>query len=459
MRISSFITFLAAAIAFKGVAMSADTNDLFPNASFESGSGLPIGCETFAPWDDIAPTFTWDTAVARTGKRSLKMENRNKPGCYGRWRATVKPLPHATHFRIVVYAKAEGIKHIGRSVAVELSWLGPGPRKELFHGKRGWQHVHRTAQVEDGWHRFERIVWRPKGADALRVDMMLRWTDRGTVWFDDLRVEPAPAPKPRPVRLAVSGTRCKDADPVDAARYWADQIAIAANEGVDLVVLPEYSAGPAYDDPPLLLKYSSPVPGPATDIIAAAAKKAKAFVVYNLLENDRNVLYNTSVLFDREGEIVGKYRKVHLAIFETWAGITPGQDFPVFDTELGKIGMLVCWDNTFPESSRMLTRMGAEIIATNNGTSSQWRAEDSAVVIAQANTGGRRGCIVDIDGAVLAEVDEFTPFIYATVDLSAKKLWKNRPQFDDARSRMWNERRTEAYGPLADDVPNAATAK
>ena len=424
--------------------------NLLPNGSFEAGEAMPDGCGTWTPWVALAPTFAWDSAVARTGQRSLKIENAGKRSCYGRWEVTVPKLPQGTHYRVSVYAKTKGIEDFSRSVAVELSWLGPGGGAELFHGKRGWQHVHRVGQGEDGWHRFERVVWRPEGAQSLRIDLYLRWTDRGTVWFDDLELTPVAAPAPRPVKIAVSGTHSRDLAPLGAARCWAQQIAIAGRESVDLIVLPEYSAGPAYDDPKALLAASTPVPGPATDVIADAARQAGALVVYNLLENDQDVLYNTSVLFDRQGRLVGKYRKVHLAIFEVWAGITPGRDFPVFDTEIGKIGMLVCWDNTFAESSRALAQRGAEIVATNNGTSAQWRAEDSSVVIAQANTSGKAGCIINIDGTVLAEVEDPAPFIYATVDLSQKKLWKDRPQFDDAHSRMWNERRTEAYGGLAE---------
>ena len=145
-----------------------------------------------------------------------------------------------------------------------------------------------------------------------------------------------PPPKPRPVRIAVSGTRCKDVTPEGAAQYWASQIAIAGRQSVDLIVLPEYSAGSAYDDPKALLKCSTPVPGPATAIVAEAAKQAKSVVVYNLIENDRDVLYNTSVLFDRDGKIIGRYRKVHLAIYETWAGITPNEPLPIAANRAGR---------------------------------------------------------------------------------------------------------------------------
>ena len=387
----------------------AQNENLVTNGSFEAAgaaSDLPDGCDTWVPFEAVAPSFTWDTGTARSGQRSLKIEQPGKPGCYGRWEVTIPELPPATHYRVSVYAKTAGVEIPARSVAVELSWFGPGKEGDLFHGKCGWQHVGRRASPEGGWQRFERVVWRPAGAESLRVDLYLRWTEKGTVWFDDLHVVPVTAPQPRPVSIAVSGTRCGDTDPIAAARYWAEQITLAGKE-----------------------------------------------VLYNLLENSSGVLYNTSVLFGRSGAVVGTYRKVHLAIYEVWAGITPGAHFPVFDTDIGRAGMLVCWDNTFPESARTLAAHGAEIVIANNGTTSASRAADSGVVIAQANTGGKAGCIIAADGTVLALVENDCPFVYATADLAAICHWRGKPQFDDARSRMWNERRPEAYGPLTAASP------
>ena len=434
----------------------AQNENLVTNGSFEAAgaaSDLPDGCDTWVPFEAVAPSFTWDTGTARSGQRSLKIEQPGKPGCYGRWEVTIPELPPATHYRVSVYAKTAGVEIPARSVAVELSWFGPGKEGDLFHGKCGWQHVGRRASPEGGWQRFERVVWRPAGAESLRVDLYLRWTEKGTVWFDDLHVVPVTAPQPRPVSIAVSGTRCGDTDPIAAARYWAEQITLAVKEGADLIVLPEFSAGAAYDTPEQLPACSTPIPGPVTDLIAAAARNAGALVVYNLLENSSGVLYNTSVLFGRSGAVVGTYRKVHLAIYVVWAGITPGAHFPVFDTDIGRAGMLVCWDNTFPESARTLAAHGAEIVITNNGTTSASRAADSGVVIAQANTGGKAGCIIAADGTVLALVENDCPFVYATADLAAICHWRGKPQFDDARSRMWNERRPEAYGPLTAASP------
>ena len=103
--------------------------NLVSSGSFEAdraGKAQPHGCGTWAPWEAIAPTFAWDSDVARTGKRSLKIENAGKRSCYGRWEVTVPKLPQATHYRVIVHAKATGVEDISRSVAVELSWLGLG---------------------------------------------------------------------------------------------------------------------------------------------------------------------------------------------------------------------------------------------------------------------------------------------------------------------------------------------
>ncbi|MFQ5810481.1 MAG: nitrilase-related carbon-nitrogen hydrolase, partial [Armatimonadota bacterium] len=287
--------------------------NLVENSSFETigDDGLPVGCGTWAPWEDIEPEFGVDRSVARTGKRSLRISGVGKTGCYGYWGVQLAGLSPGKFYRVSVFARAKGAPHIDRNVGVKLSWFGPGENNELFHGRRGWQHVGRV-RSEGRWHRFEREVWTPEGADSLRVELTLRWAPHATVWFDDLEVVEVPAPTPRPVRLWVAGFRRRDRTPMGAAKFWAEKIDAAGQAGADLIVCPEYAATD-YDDPIELLKCSSPVPGPAIDVIAAKAKAHDTFVVYNLLENDNNVLYNTSVLIDRRGRIVGKYRKVHLA--------------------------------------------------------------------------------------------------------------------------------------------------
>src|SRR6185503_8460410 len=82
-----------------------------------------------------------------------------------------------------------------------------------------------------------------------------------------------------------------------------------------------------------------------------------------LIERDRHQLFNVAVLIGPDGKVVGKYRKVCLPDGEYDKGMSPGSDYPVFDTRLGKVGMMICYDGFFPEVARELSNRGAEIIA------------------------------------------------------------------------------------------------
>ena len=82
-----------------------------------------------------------------------------------------------------------------------------------------------------------------------------------------------------------------------------------------------------------------------------------------MIERDGGLIFNTAVLFDRQGNLVGRYRKVHpYWPEEVWDGITPGDDFPVFSLDVGKVGIMTCYDSWFPEVSRLLALRGAELI-------------------------------------------------------------------------------------------------
>lgn len=81
-----------------------------------------------------------------------------------------------------------------------------------------------------------------------------------------------------------------------------------------------------------------------------------------MVERDGPDLFNTGVLIDRTGRIAGTYRKVQLPFEEVSRGIAPGSEFPVFTTDFGKVGMLICHDASFPEAARELSLNGAEMI-------------------------------------------------------------------------------------------------
>jgi predicted amidohydrolase len=145
----------------------------------------------------------------------------------------------------------------------------------------------------------------------------------------------------------------------------------AAASGAQLVVFPEISL---QGYPPDFASFyperiraafdnAESVPdGPHVQAIAEHAKELGVYVIYGLNElgTSPGVIYNTTVLTGPDG-FVGKYRKVHVGITEqlTWR---KGNDWPVFDTAIGRIGMLICYDKMWPESTRELTLRGADIL-------------------------------------------------------------------------------------------------
>ena len=85
-------------------------------------------------------------------------------------------------------------------------------------------------------------------------------------------------------------------------------------------------------------------------------------IAFGMLESIDSLLYNTAVLLDRNGQITGKYHKVQLPLSEASAGIAPGDSVPVFDTDFGRVALLICHDTSFPEPAREAALQGAELL-------------------------------------------------------------------------------------------------
>ncbi len=146
----------------------------------------------------------------------------------------------------------------------------------------------------------------------------------------------------------------------------------AAAAGADLVVFPEtslqgypanFSVMEAEAEIKKMYDVAELVPGgPSVDVIAAKAAEKGIHVIYGLTEaSDRpGIVYNTMVLTGPDG-FIGKFRKVHVGLSEQMVWRT-GDDWPVFETPFGRIGMLICYDKAFPESCRELTLRGADIL-------------------------------------------------------------------------------------------------
>jgi N-carbamoylputrescine amidase len=143
----------------------------------------------------------------------------------------------------------------------------------------------------------------------------------------------------------------------------------AAGQGAKLVLLPELHLGPYFcqTEDTECFDLAEPIPGPTTEKLAVLAKELQIVIVASLFERRAPGLYhNTAIVLERDGSLVGKYRKMHIpddpGYYEKFY-FTPGDlGFTPVDTSQGRIGVLVCWDQWYPEAARLMALSGAEIL-------------------------------------------------------------------------------------------------
>lgn len=142
-----------------------------------------------------------------------------------------------------------------------------------------------------------------------------------------------------------------------------------AADGADLVVLQELHCSPYFCqvEDPANFDLAETIPGPSTGHFSALARETGAVIVTSLFEKRAAGLYhNTAVVFDRDGRQAGSYRKMHIpddpGYYEKFY-FTPGDlGFSPIETSLGKIGVLVCWDQWYPEAARLMAMAGADLL-------------------------------------------------------------------------------------------------
>ncbi len=183
---------------------------------------------------------------------------------------------------------------------------------------------------------------------------------------------------------------------------------------------------PKYED------IAEPIPGKSTEYFGTLAKRHGLYVVVGLYERDEHLIYNVAVLLGPDGKLAGKYRKVCLPRNEAAAGVTPGDEYPVFQTQFGKLGMMVCYDGFFPEVARELTNNGAEVIAwpvwgCNPDLAASRACENHVYIVSSTYEDISRNwmlsAVFDHDGKPLAKAEKWGTVVTAEIDLDARKQW------------------------------------
>ena len=155
----------------------------------------------------------------------------------------------------------------------------------------------------------------------------------------------------------------------DNKRKLAQNIADVASQGAELVVLQELHNSLYFCQTENTANFdlAEPIPGPGTDYYGELARRHGIVLVTSLFERRSAGLYhNTAVVFEKDGTIAGKYRKMHIpddpAYYEKFY-FTPGDlGFHPIDTSVGRLGIQVCWDQWYPEGARLMALQGAELL-------------------------------------------------------------------------------------------------
>lgn len=338
------------------------------------------------------------------------------------------------YYRFRLHFLAENIKEPGRSVLARILWMDESNNQLQVAEYPGTL----REKSPEGWNIIEQVYQIPLKAYKAKIELVYRWDADGKVHFSDCSFVETDEHPSRIVRISTIyhyPRKTKDKD--ENIEQFSVLIDKAGKEKADIVCLPEAMtmAGTGLN----YVSASEPVPGPSTNKLGEIARRNNLYIVAGLLEREGPVVYNTAVLIDRNGALAGKYRKVSLPREEIDGGVSPGNEFPVFDTDFGRIGMMICWDVSFPEVARELALRGAEVILMpiwgGNLTLAKARAIENQIYLVSSGY-DFKSAIFDYMGDVLVEATVSNKVVSFDIDLNKQILW---PWLGDFKNRIPRE--------------------
>jgi predicted amidohydrolase len=430
--------------------VTAVAENIIRNPGFEASAETPQGWTITGPVPAMLPLTDVDNKVKFSGLHGLKVQGSN-PNCHGAVVQTVNILGDQTYLFSGRF-KTKGVSSIDKSVMIRVKWF---KEKEQI----GYNYIYNITDDANGWHKASDKIKSIAGATTAEISLVFRWST-GTVWWDDISMETCADEPAREVKVGTVYFRPPGKSVENNIRMMSDLIDQAGKAGCDILCLPE--GWPTCDTGLGMTKVeSNTLEGSASVMMAKKAKEYGMYIVSGLYSWVGDTLYNIAALYDRQGKIQGIYEKVQLPDAETEAGAVPGNTFPVFTTDFGKIGILICWDMSFPEISRILAINGAEMLLCpiwGDGRGSDgWktiarsRAMDNGVYFITAIYDGH-SLIVNPAGDVLQESGIQGTVLISTVDLNFNPPWD---WLGNAGRGVWKgvwrkDRRSDIFGTIGE---------
>ena len=424
--------------------------------------------------ESIQPWIPHEKAAPVTEREgdTLSIASNGTRTCVGGWQVNYVGVESDKAYRVTWDVEYEDIAQVEDMLEC-LAYMGSldeDVSRRTDRGVTNWYYL-LPEKLGVNTLRFSRILKAVKGVDRLTFRCTFRWSPKGKCVWQLPSVETVDMPESsKPVNIAVvtgpTGSRRRKFESIqDNIDFYAPLCERAAEKGAELIVTPEIAL--QYGLRGSNLDCAVPAPGPETDVFADIARKYETRILLGMVEQDGDAAYNSAVLIGPTGEIDGKYRKVHFAVGgEMDSGLLPGDSFPVFDTEIGRVGCNICMDTSAAESSRLVGLNGADFLLmpimgdfrarfTENDTWDadrfraimQTRAMDNQLCMVVAVNQGEGSCIIDRAGNMLAWNDGEQEMILAEVTLDDGFHPTNK---GCAREVTWMLRRPHLYGAFSD---------
>lgn len=391
-----------------------------PDFSQPGDDGLPAGWERWGPTHDTA------LLTIRHEPPGVRLEAPSRHYAVGGVRQTVTRLVAGQAYRLSAEAELDGPVFEYHTLTLRIWWL------------QGTKPLHPAGMLARGPYldgrrvTFDDVLVAPPDCDAAWVEIEVKWPRGMSVVFRQVSLQPAAAPPARKVRLASAYLRPKGPTTADNLQQLRAVIEEAGAVGADALCLGE--AVTSCNTGRSSVECAEPIPGPSTEFFGAAARDNNLWLVVGLTELDDGVVYNTAALLDRQGQLHGTYRKVHLPREEWRAGVTPAAEWPVFETEFGCVGIQICYDWFFAEATAALAHNGAEVVfaptwgntrpdqdgVAHGETVFRVRARDNGVVMVPSVYDGR-SLVIDRVGRILAAAEGEQTLCWADYDLAERE--------------------------------------